>query len=391
MLGLLACVSAGAAAVYPGDSFHAGAVVRALSEEQCTALHGVPTMFDAVLAAMPAADSEEGRQLRRRLRLRTGIIAGAPVPRPLMRRLVDELGMGEFTSSYGLTEAAPTVFNAHTTDSVAARLQTVGRLLPHARAKVVDPRTLATVPVGVRGELWVAGYQLFRGYYRDPEQTAATTVRERSVGGGSGGGGRGKGESVGDDNTSNDDSNDTTVWLRTGDEAAIDAAGYCAITGRFKDLIIRGGENIYPLEIEERLMTHPAVARAAVVGAPDPRYGEVVAAFIELADSSNGPGSGLAQTDLTTTLQAWTREALGRHKAPQYVWVLGPQRGGGLGGEGTNRKNGATTADKEREEEQRHPEVGELPTRPLLPPGLPLTASGKVQKQVLRELARGLV
>ncbi|KAF3402250.1 putative acyl-CoA synthetase [Talaromyces pinophilus] len=311
VLGLLACITHGAKVVYPNETFDPAAVLDAISTEQCTAVHGVPTMFESILAIPKPADFDCSR-------LRTGIIAGAPVPYSLMQRLVTELNMTEFTSSYGLTEASPTCFNAFTHDTIDRRLTTVGKVMPHASAKIVDPKTGRTVPIGQRGELCMSGYQIHSGYWQNPQKTSDTLLRDE----------------------------DGKVWLRTGDEAVFDADGYCTITGRFKDIIIRGGENIYPLEIEERLGRHPAISRATVIGVPDSHYGEVVGTFIEFKpDVKDLPSA--------EDLRDWTRETLGRHKAPKYVFVCGSHE--------------------------------------LLPKVIPQTGSGKVQKQVLRELAYKLV
>lgn len=202
-LGLLATLTHGGKIVYPAESFDPVAAMHAISDERCTALHGVPAMMESIISC----EKPEGWTSE----LRTGIVAGSPVPRWLMERMVDELGMTDFTSSYGLTEASPTVFNAHTTDSLYARLTTVGTVLPHARVKIVDTEN-RVVPIGVRGELCVAGYQVCRGYWENPEKTAELLVRDEH------------GE----------------LWLHTGDEAVLDVDGYCTITGRFKDIIIRG-------------------------------------------------------------------------------------------------------------------------------------------------------
>lgn len=310
VLGLLAVITHGAKIVYPGETFDAAAVLHAISNERCTAVHGVPTMFESILDHRPRPPHFDTSQLR------TGIIAGAPVPRPLMRRLLDELNMTEFTSSYGLTEASPTCFNAITSDSIERRLTTVGKVMPHARAKIIDPKTGKTLKVGERGELCMAGYQVHRGYWKNPTKTEETLLRDE----------------------------DGTVWLRTGDEAVFDANGYCTITGRFKDIIIRGGENIYPLEIEERLTAHPAIQRAAVVGIPDARYGEVVGTFLVLEEGHQRPSD--------EEIRDWTRQTLGRHKAPRYVFVFGDEG---------------------------------------VPGGMPQTGSGKIQKQILRDLGRKLI
>jgi acyl-CoA synthetase (AMP-forming)/AMP-acid ligase II len=234
--------------------------------------------------------------------LRTGIIAGAPVPRYLMELLIKRFGMTEFTSSYGLTEASPTCFNAFTDDGIDRRLTTVGTLMPHAHAKIVD-RDGNIVPVGVRGELCMAGYQLQAGYWNNCEKTSEVMVKDASG----------------------------LTWLHTGDEAVFDEEGYCSITGRFKDIIIRGkfqyflntslltkvagGENIYPLEIEERLAAHPSISRAIVVGIKNQHYGEVVGAFVERLEGSPKP--------TTQDLRDWVRKRLGGHKSPAHVFWLG--------------------------------------------------------------------
>lgn len=206
VLGLLAAVTHGAKIVYPAEVFDGPATIRAITEERCTALHGVPAMFDTLLALPEAASLDASK-----LRLRTGIIAGAPVPRYLMEQLVSKLGMTEFTSSYGLTEASPTCFNAFTDDPIHTRLSTVGTLMPHAHAKIVN-HDGDVVPIGERGELWMGGYQLQAGYWNNSEKTAETMTRDENG----------------------------MLWLHTGDEAVFNEQGYCTITGRFKDIIIRG-------------------------------------------------------------------------------------------------------------------------------------------------------
>lgn len=211
----------------------------------------------------------------------------------------------------GLTEASPTCFNAFTHDTIERKLGTVGKLMPHAHAKIVD-RNGKVVPIGTRGELCIAGYQLQRGYWLDPEKTSEVMVRDE----------------------------EGILWLHTGDEGVFDTDGYCTITGRFKDLIIRGGENFYPLEIEERLMEHPGVERAIVIGVKHERYGEVVGAFLHLALGEVKPPD--------KEVREWTRETLGWHKSPEHVFWLGHDG---------------------------------------LPEQIPLTGSGKVQKFILRAIA----
>ncbi|KAL6712234.1 hypothetical protein ACN47E_000111 [Coniothyrium glycines] len=305
-LGLLATLTHGGKIVYPAESFDPVATMHAISDERCTALHGVPAMMESIMDIQRPAGWTS--------KLRTGIVAGSPVPRWLMERMVKELGMTDFTSSYGLTEASPTVFNAHTTDSLHARLTSVGTVLPHARVKIVDHND-KVLPIGFRGELCVAGYQVCRGYWENAEKTAELLVRDEH------------GE----------------LWLHTGDEAVLDVDGYCTITGRFKDIIIRGGENIYPLEIEERLVQHPSVARAIVVGVSHPRYVEVPAAFLLHEEGTDIPNLEEVKT--------WVRKILGRHKAPVHIFWLGRD------------------CDAE----------------------IPLTGSGKIKKFVLRDVAEGLL
>lgn len=206
VLGLMSVITHGAKITYPAEIFDAKATLKTILDEQCTAVHGVPAMFDSILSLPEAKDLDPSM-----LSLRTGIIAGAPVPRYLMEQLVSRLGMTEFTSSYGLTEASPTCFNAFTDDPIDTRLATVGTVMPHAHAKIVDIDG-QIVPVGTRGELCMAGYQLQAGYWNNSEKTAEVMRRDEFG----------------------------VLWLHTGDEAVFDERGYCTITGRFKDIIIRG-------------------------------------------------------------------------------------------------------------------------------------------------------
>ncbi|KAI0165550.1 hypothetical protein GGR57DRAFT_489211 [Xylariaceae sp. FL1272] len=280
VLGMMAIITHGAKIVYPGETFDPPAVLRAISDEKCTAIHGVPAMFDTLFSLpTPAGFNCDN--------LRTGIIAGAPVPRYLMELLISRFGMSEFTSSYGLTEASPTCFNAFTDDAIEKRLTTVGTLMPHAHAKIIDHEG-NIVPIGMRGELCIAGYQLQAGYWNNSEKTAEVMVRDEAG----------------------------ILWLHTGDEAVFDDQGYCTITGRFKDIIIRGGENIYPLEIEERLMDHPNVSRAIVTGVKDAHYGEAVAAFLQSEGS-------IKERPSTQDIKDWVQQKLGRHKSPAHVFWLG--------------------------------------------------------------------
>ncbi|KAK6370502.1 putative NRPS-like protein biosynthetic cluster [Lithohypha guttulata] len=283
-----------------------------------------------------------------------GIIAGAPVPRHLMELLVHEFGMIEFTSSYGLTEASPTCFNAYHTDGIRKKLTTVGSPMPYLHAKIVD-RFGRVVLIETRGELCIAGYQLQKGYWNNQSKTDEVMIRDENG----------------------------VLWLHTGDEAVMHEDGSVTITGRFKDIIIRGGENIYPLEIEERLVQHPDIERAIVVGVNHNRYGEVVACFLlrspmSIQIDSTTPASAVSEaiergepeaatqsilkaSSLSSPRQNslddeqvrdWVRQTLGRHKAPAYVFWLG---------EGN------------------------------VPADVPLTGSGKVKKYEMKKLAEKVI
>lgn len=239
VLGTLSAAAYGVKMVFPGEGFDAGETLRALSSEGCTAMHGVPTMFAAVL------DHPDVPKVKLSA-MRTGIMAGSPCPAPLMRRVMTDMGCREITIAYGMTETSPISFQSEPDDPPSLRVSTVGRIQPHCEVKVVD-EAVRTVPVGQPGELLTKGYLVMDGYWADPERTA---------------------ESLRDG------------WMHTGDMATIDAKGYCRIVGRIKDMLIRGGENVYPAEIEDFLLSHPQIADAQVFGVPDPKYGEEVAAWI---------------------------------------------------------------------------------------------------------------
>jgi fatty-acyl-CoA synthase len=239
VMGVLGAVSKGAAMVFPGEAFDAETTVRTLEAEACTAVYGVPTMFVAMLQTLETSP-------RNLTSLRTGIMAGAPCPVDVMHRVMDRMHMTEVTICYGMTETAPVSFQSFTDDPVDKRCETVGRVHPHLEVKIVDPDG-RIVPVGTQGELCTRGYSVMKGYWDEPEKTA---------------------EAVRDG------------WMHTGDLAVLDAEGFCSITGRVKDMIIRGGENIYPREVEEFLFRHPAVSEVQVFGVPDEKYGEEVAAFV---------------------------------------------------------------------------------------------------------------
>ena len=238
VLGNLAATAYGVKMVFPSEGFDPGDTLAALEEESCTGMHGVPTMFAAVL------DHPEFGKAK--LRLRTGIMAGSPCPEPLMKRVIRDMGADEITIAYGMTETSPVSFQSSTDDPVSVRVSTVGRIQPHCECKVVDEEG-KTLPVGQPGELWTRGYLVMKGYWDDPERTAEVLK---------------------------------DGWMHTGDMATIEARGYARIVGRIKDMLIRGGENVYPAEVESFLLTHDQIADVQVFGVPDPKYGEEVAAWI---------------------------------------------------------------------------------------------------------------
>jgi fatty-acyl-CoA synthase len=241
VLAVLAAVSVGATMVFPGEAFDPAATLAAVDEERCTALHGVPTMFIAELDHPDFAKYDLSR-------LRTGIMAGSPCPIETMKRVVAKMNLREITIAYGMTETSPVSFQSSTTDPLDKRTTTVGQIQPHLEVKLVDPLG-EIVPVGEQGELCTRGYSVMKGYWGDEART-----REVIVDG----------------------------WMHTGDLATLDAEGYCNIVGRLKDMLIRGGENIYPREIEEFLFRHPKIQSVQVFGVPDIKYGEEVCAWIVL-------------------------------------------------------------------------------------------------------------
>ena len=269
VLGTLAAASYGVKMVFPGEGFDAGETLAAIAAERCNGVHGVPTMFSAMLEHPDFARHDLSC-------LRTGIMAGAPCPEPLMRRVMTEMHCREITIGYGMTETSPISFQTAVDDPVAERVSTVGRIQPHAECRVVDPEG-RTLPVGAKGELVTRGYLVMKGYWGDPERTA------EAIRGG---------------------------WMHTGDLATIDAQGYARIVGRIKDMLIRGGENVYPAEVEEFLGTHPAIAQAQVFGIPDPKMGEEVAAWVILR-----PGAQLGAEEL----RDWCRGKIAHFKIPRHV------------------------------------------------------------------------
>ncbi len=272
-LGTLGCVAAGATMVYPAESFAADPTLDAIAEERCTSIYGVPTMFIAMLESPRFGDLDLSS-------LRTGIMAGAPCPIEVMKRVVTDMHAQEMTIAYGMTETAPVSTMTRRSDDVDRRTSTVGTALPHVEVKIVDPVTGATVPTGMPGELCSRGYLVMAGYWEDVVATDAAI--------------------------------DHGGWMHTGDLAVMDVDGYVNIVGRSKDMVIRGGENIYPREIEEVLFQHPALASAQVIGVPDARMGEELMAWVTFRD-------GEAATE--DELRAFCRERLAHFKVPRY-WKI---------------------------------------------------------------------
>ncbi len=293
VLAILACATHGSSMV-PIDVYSPLKVMKAVADEQCTALHGVPTMFIAIL------DHPDFSQYAFP-KLRTGIMAGSPCPIKVMQQVVDVMGAREITITYGQTEASPGCTMTTTDDPLELRVSTVGRVFPHTEAKIVDPETGMECPPHVQGEFCTRGYHIMKGYYKMPEATAQAI--------------------------------DAEGWLHTGDLAMVDENGYYKITGRIKDMIIRGGENIYPKEIEEFLYTHPAIKDVQVIGVPSKAYGEEIMACIILRD-----GAALTEDEVKEHVRAH----MARHKTPKYVHFMD---------------------------------------------AFPMTASGKIQKYKMREMA----
>jgi fatty-acyl-CoA synthase len=271
VLGTMMAVAYGAAMVIPNESFDPVATLDAIEKERCTSLYGVPTMFIAQLHD----PSLPGRDLKS---LRTGIMAGSPCPIETMRAVTGVMGCREVTIGYGQTEASPIITQTRYDDPIDLRVETVGRPLPDVEVKVVNPATNETLPDSEQGELCARGHVVMLGYYNNPEATA---------------------EAI-----------DSEGWLHTGDLAMRLPNGYYKITGRIKDMVIRGGENIYPREIEEFLFTHSAIEQAAVVGVPDPKYGEELCAWIKLKPSA-------AATE--DEIRCFCRTQLAHYKVPKYV------------------------------------------------------------------------
>lgn len=270
VMGVLGCATHGAAMVFPGEAFEPKSVLDALQAERCTALYGVPTMF---IAELEHADFKR-YDLRT---LRTGVMAGAPCPVEIMKRVICDMHMKEVTICYGMTETSPVSFQSCRDDTLERRVSTVGTIHPHLEVKIVDADGRVT-PRGERGELLTRGYSVMHGYWDDAEKTTQTI--------------------------------DSQGWMHTGDLATLDEAGYCNIVGRVKDLIIRGGENISPREIEEFLYRHPQIQDVQVFGVPDRRYGEVVCAWIKLKAGERCDAD---------TIRTFCREQIAHFKVPQHI------------------------------------------------------------------------
>jgi len=275
VMGNLAATSHGACMVIPAPAFDPAATLEAVEQERCTSLYGVPTMFIAELGL-------EGFAAYDLSSLRTGIMAGSPCPAEVMKRVVAEMNMSEVAICYGMTETSPVSTMTRVDDDLARRTQTVGRVMPHTEVKVVDPFTGRTVPRGEPGELCTRGTSVMLGYWDEPDKTA---------------------EAI-----------DSAHWMHTGDLATMDSGGYLSIVGRIKDMVIRGGENVYPREVEEFLYGHPDIADVQVIGVPDPRYGEELMAWVVMR-----PG---AEPLTAAGVRAFCEGRLAHYKVPRYVQVV---------------------------------------------------------------------
>ncbi len=271
VIGNLACTTSGACMVYPVPTFEPEATLAAVEAERCTSLYGVPTMFIAELGHERFSEFETGS-------LRTGIMAGSPCPIEVMKRVNTDMGIRQIGIAFGMTETSPVSTQVRIDDTLEHRCETVGQVMPHTEIKIVDPTTGHIIPRGEAGEFCARGYLVMRGYWRDPERTA--------------------------------DVIDPARWMHSGDLATMDDEGYVRVVGRIKDMVIRGGENIYPREIEEFLYTHPQIADVQVIGVPDERYGEELMAWI-----IQRPGTGLSED----AVREFCQGKIARYKIPRYV------------------------------------------------------------------------
>ena len=270
VLGNLACITHGATMVYPSEAFDPLSALKTVQDERCTAIYGVPTMFIALLEHGEFDQYDKSS-------LRTGIMAGAPCPIEVMKRVVNEMHMSEVTIAYGMTETSPVSFMTSTDDPLERRVSTIGRVHPHVEVKIIDTEGAIVTP-GTSGELCTRGYSIMLGYWNDEEKTA---------------------EAI-----------DTARWMHTGDLATLDEEGYCNIVGRIKDMVIRGGENIYPREIEEYLYRHPKIGDVQVIGVPGPKYGEELCAWVKLRE-------GEAATE--DEIKDFCRGQIAHFKIPRYI------------------------------------------------------------------------
>ncbi len=274
VMGNLAASSHGACVVYPSEAFEPDATLRAVAEEGCTSLYGVPTMFIAELADPGFGNHDLSA-------LRTGIMAGSPCPIEVMKETIERMNMEQVTIAYGMTETSPVSTQTATDDPVDKRVGTVGRVHPHVEVKIIDPDTGDTVSRGESGEFCTRGYSVMTGYWNDPDRTA---------------------EAI-----------DADGWMHTGDLATMDDEGYVNIVGRIKDMVIRGGENVYPREVEEFLFSHPRIRDVQVVGVPDPKYGEEIMAWVQTDD-----GLELSVADV----KEFCEGRIAHFKVPRYVAAI---------------------------------------------------------------------
>jgi fatty-acyl-CoA synthase len=270
-MGNLGAITRGATMIYPSEAFDAKAVLEALQAERATSLYGVPTMFIGELSHPDFSRYDLSS-------LRTGVMAGSPCPVEVMKQVKTLMHMPEVEIAYGMTETSPVSFQTRVGAPLEKQVGTVGQVHPHVEVKIIDPLTNAVVPTGTAGELCTRGYSIMLGYWNNPEATA------KSI--------------------------DTARWMHTGDLATMDAEGYVNIVGRIKDMIIRGGENVYPREIEEFLYTNPKIQDVQVIGIPDPKYGEEIMAWVRLRDG---------QTATAEEIRDFCRGQIAHYKIPRYV------------------------------------------------------------------------
>jgi mevalonyl-CoA ligase len=341
--GMIVAIStstvAGSALVFPSELFDPAATLRSIEKAKCTALYGVNTMFITEMANEKFAKTDKSS-------LKFGIVAGSPMPPEFLRKVMKQFEIPRIYSCWGMTELSSFVTMMHETDPWEKRIHTTGRLFPHFVLKIVDPVSGKAVPWGDTGEIVVAGYGQMSEYIGNKEKTEETLRYHESDLQPCGVGPIKDGEQPWiPGRKSRDGKHRLRPWMHTGDEGKLDPEGYLIFTGRIKDLIIRGGENIAPLEIEERLSEHEAIASTAIVGVPDEKYGETVGAFLEVAEGKEKPSDD--------ELREWVREKLARFKSPSLIWWLGDGNG--------------------------------------VPDEWPKTMSGKVSKPELREIVKKLV